>query len=61
MLERVYPFIGAIPINRLRPIALENLLAELRKRKLPWQAHRGGHGAEVPDRGLRRPYRRQAE
>ena len=32
MLGRVYPFIGAIPINRLRPIALENLLAELRKR-----------------------------
>ena len=32
MLERVYPFIGAIPINRLRPIALENMLAELRKR-----------------------------
>ena len=33
MLGRVYPFIGAIPINRLRPIALENMLAELRKRK----------------------------
>ena len=33
MLERVYPFIGAIPISRLRPIALENMLAELRKRK----------------------------
>ena len=33
MLERMYPFIGPIPINRLRPIALENLLAELRKRK----------------------------
>ena len=32
MLGRVYPFIGAIPINRLRPIALENLLTELRKR-----------------------------
>lgn len=32
MLGRVYPFIGAIPINRLRPIALENLLVELRKR-----------------------------
>lgn len=33
MLERVYPFIGAIPINRLRPLALENMLSELRKRK----------------------------
>ena len=32
MLERVYPFIGAIPVNRLRPIALENMLVELRKR-----------------------------
>ena len=32
MLERVYPFIGTIPINRLRPIALENMLVELRKR-----------------------------
>lgn len=32
MLERVYPFIGAIPISRLRPIALENMLVELRKR-----------------------------
>ena len=32
MLGRVYPFIGAIPINRLRPIALENMLVELRKR-----------------------------
>ena len=32
MLERVYPFIGAIPISRLRPLALENMLAELRKR-----------------------------
>lgn len=33
MLERVYPFIGAIQLNRLRPIALENMLVELRKRK----------------------------
>jgi integrase len=32
MLGRVYPFIGSIPINRLRPIALENMLVELRKR-----------------------------
>jgi len=29
--------------------------------EIPWQAHRGGHGAEVPDRGLRRPHRCQAE
>lgn len=31
-LERVYPYIGNIKLNRLRPIALENLLVELRKR-----------------------------
>lgn len=31
-LEAVYPMIGSIKLNRLRPIALENLLAELRKR-----------------------------
>ena len=33
MLGRMYPFIGSVPINRLRPIALENMLVELRKRK----------------------------
>ena len=32
MLEVVYPYIGAIPLCRLRPITMENLLAELRKR-----------------------------
>lgn len=31
-LEKVYPYIGSIKLNRLRPIALENLLVELRKR-----------------------------
>ncbi|EOS64970.1 site-specific integrase [Oscillibacter sp. 1-3] len=31
-LETVYPMIGSIRLNKLRPIALENLLAELRKR-----------------------------
>lgn len=31
-LEAVYPMIGNIKMNHLRPIALENLLAELRKR-----------------------------
>lgn len=31
-LETVYPMIGSIKLNRLRPIALENLLIELRKR-----------------------------
>ena len=31
-LEAVYPYIGNIKLNRLRPIALENLLVELRKR-----------------------------
>ena len=30
--ETVFPEIGAIKLNRLRPIALENLLAKLRKR-----------------------------
>ena len=32
MLEAVYPYIGAVPLCRLRPIHMENLLAELRKR-----------------------------
>lgn len=31
-LETVYPMIGSIRLNKLRPIALENLLVELRKR-----------------------------
>ncbi len=31
-LETVYPMIGNIKLNRLRPIALENMLVELRKR-----------------------------
>lgn len=31
-LEIVYPYIGNIKLSRLRPIALENLLIELRKR-----------------------------
>ena len=33
MLAQVYPFIGSIKLNQLRPIALENMLVELRKRK----------------------------
>lgn len=32
MLERVYPYIGTIKLNRLRPVALENMMLELRKR-----------------------------
>ena len=32
MLEVVYPFIGSIKLGELRPMALENLLIELRKR-----------------------------
>jgi integrase len=32
MLTQVYPFIGAIKLNRLRPIALENMMVQLRKR-----------------------------
>ena len=32
MLERVYPYIGAIKLGELRPMALENMLLELRKR-----------------------------
>lgn len=31
-LETVFPTIGAIKLNRIRPIILENLLMELRKR-----------------------------
>lgn len=33
MLNRVYPFIGTIQLNKLRPIALENMLTHLRKRE----------------------------
>lgn len=33
MLEVVYPLIGSIRLNKLRPLALENMLSELRKRK----------------------------
>ena len=33
MLEVVYPMIGCIRLNKLRPMALENMLSELRKRK----------------------------
>src|SRR5699024_4756422 len=32
MLGRVYPYIGAIKLGELRPMALENMLIELRKR-----------------------------
>ena len=32
MLETVYPHIGQIPLCKLRPLALENMLNELRKR-----------------------------
>ena len=31
ILEKVYPYIGDIAITKLRPLALENMLAELRK------------------------------
>ena len=31
ILEKVYPYIGDIAIAKLRPLALENMLAELRK------------------------------
>ncbi|MCH5352591.1 MAG: site-specific integrase [Acutalibacter sp.] len=33
MLNRVYPFIGTIQLNKLRPLALENMLTHLRKRE----------------------------
>ena len=38
MLERVYPYIGSIKLNRLRPVALENMMVELRKRTYRGQA-----------------------
>jgi len=38
MLEVVYPMIGGIRLNKLRPMALENMLAVLRERK-----HHGKH------------------
>ena len=33
MLEVTYPYIGQIPLSKLRPIALENMLIELRKKE----------------------------
>ena len=33
LLEVVYPFIGAILLCKLRPLAIENMLSQLRKRK----------------------------
>ena len=33
LLEVVYPFIGAIPLYKLRPLSIENMLSQLRKRK----------------------------
>ena len=33
MLQKVYPLIGAIQLGRLRPMALENMLVEMRKRE----------------------------
>ena len=33
LLEVVYPFIGAIPLCKLRPLSIENMLSQLRKRK----------------------------
>ena len=33
MLERVYPYIGSIKLCQLRPVALENMMIELRKRR----------------------------
>lgn len=32
-LDVVYPYIGAIPLCKLRPLAIENMLTQLRKRK----------------------------
>ena len=61
MLERVYPYIGAIKLGELRPMALENMMIELRKTHPPGQAHPGSYRAEIPDRGLRRPQRCQAQ
>lgn len=41
MLEVVYPYIGSIKLGELRPMALENLLIELRKRT--------SHGKFIPE------------
>lgn len=32
LLEVVYPFIGATPLCKLRPLSIENMLSQLRKR-----------------------------
>lgn len=45
-LEAVYPMIGSIKLNRLRPVALENLLVELRKRM--------HHGKPVQERTVQK-------
>ena len=42
MLERVYPCIGAIKLGEMRPMALENMMIELRKR-----THQGKHIQEA--------------
>ncbi len=42
MLERVYPYIGAIKLGEMRPMALENMMIELRKR-----THQGKHIQEA--------------
>lgn len=42
MLKRVYPYIGAIRLNRLRPVALENMMIEIRKRK--------SHGKQIQEK-----------
>ena len=36
MLEVVYPYIGSIKLNKLRPMALENMMLELRNRSCGW-------------------------
>ena len=48
LLETVSPEIGAIKLNRLRPIALENLLAKLAKFKVEFDQHFGADAALSP-------------
>ena len=48
LLETVSPEIGAIKLNRLRPIALENLLATLAKFNVEFDQHFGADAALSP-------------
>lgn len=61
MLEVVYPMIGGIRLNKLRPMALGKYALRTAQAQAPWKAHQRIHRAAVPLRGLRRAQRCQAQ